>query len=130
MLVGRAKSLPANEPSCMDYAPASYRRELIRSTLETPDWQRRFHAGRQSTPQRPWHRNWSCERDKAPPHSGQTQFAMADLRLSFDGCGLSILKKGLSTNIPIPPCSLHSLGRACTSRMHALCHLLHVPAIP
>src|SRR5579863_10002054 len=58
-----------------------------------------FHRGRQSIPQRPWHRNWFSDRDKAAPHSGQIQLAIADLSLSPDASGLSILKNGLSINI-------------------------------
>lgn len=44
-------------------------------------------------------RNWLGDGDKAPPHSGQMQFAIKDMGLYFDSSRLSILKNVFSTNI-------------------------------
>jgi len=46
-------------------------------------------VGRQSFPHRPTHLNWFRPSSRAPPHSGQMQFAMADLTFAFDRIKLS-----------------------------------------
>jgi hypothetical protein len=46
-------------------------------------------VGRQSFPHRPTHLNWFRPSSRVPPHSGQMQFAMADLRCAFDRIKLS-----------------------------------------
>ena len=100
--------------------PHSYlSRPHTRPSRGSRSWRRPFHTGRQSTPQRPWHRNWSNDRDKAPPHPGQTQFAIADVSLSFDSSLLSISRNRLFINICRPPCSLLSL----TKHAHFACTL-------
>src|SRR5580704_10195222 len=44
---------------------------------------------RQSFPHRPTHLNWFSPSSRAPPHSGQMQFTMADLTFAFDRIKLS-----------------------------------------
>ena len=46
-------------------------------------------VGRQSFPHRPTHLNWFRPSSRAPPHSGQMQFTMADLTFAFDRIKLS-----------------------------------------
>jgi hypothetical protein len=80
-------------------------------------------AGRQSFPHRPTHLNWFRPSSRAPPHSGQMQFTMADLTFPFDRIKLSTSnsfterKTGLSRGQ-----SAHNISDAIDS-VHSCCGL-------